>query len=76
MHAGPSAPGGAGRAGRLDPADLMSAAEAASLLGCSRRQVYLLADREELPGARRLGRTVLVVRPVLEDWLLTGRRES
>lgn len=61
---------------RLDPSDVMSAAEAAALLGCSRRQVYLLAEKDALPGARRLGHSILVVRPVLERWLLTGSVES
>lgn len=62
--------------GRLGPEDLMSAAEAARLLGCSRRQVYLLAEKDALPGARRLGHSLLVVRPVLEQWLLTGTFDS
>ena len=75
MPSGPYAAGSRGP-GRLDPSDLMSAAEAANLLGCSRRQVYLLVEKGALPGARRLGHSVLVVRPVLEQWLLTGNTES
>lgn len=59
-------------AGGLEKGDVMSAAEVARLLGCSTRQIYLLVEQGALPGARRLGRTVLVVRPVLEQWLLTG----
>jgi excisionase family DNA binding protein len=54
----------------------MTAADAAALLGCSRRQVYLLAEKDALPGARRLGHSILVVRPVLERWLLTGSVEA
>jgi excisionase family DNA binding protein len=54
----------------------MTAADAAALLGCSRRQVYLLAEKGVLPGARRLGHSILVVRPVLERWLLTGSVEA
>jgi excisionase family DNA binding protein len=46
--------------------------EAAELLGVNLRTVYRLVDRHQLPGARRLGRTIVVVRPVLERWLLTG----
>ncbi|MBK5249518.1 MAG: helix-turn-helix domain-containing protein [Actinomycetales bacterium] len=51
---------------------MLSAAEVAALLGCSRRHVYHLVDRDQLPGARRLGHRVLIVRPVLEAWLLGG----
>lgn len=54
----------------LTRGDVLSAAEAAALLGCSKRHVYQLVDRDQLPGARRLGRRVLIVRPVLEAWLL------
>lgn len=75
MASGPYAPGSR-PPGRLDPSDLMTASEAANLLGCSRRQVYLLVEKGALPGARRLGHSVLVVRPVLERWLLTGSIES
>lgn len=50
--------------------DVLSAAEAATLLGCSKRHVYHLVDRDGLPGARRLGHRILIVRPVLEAWLL------
>lgn len=54
--------------------DIMSAAETAELLGCSTRHVYDLVGRDELPGARYLGRSIIVVRPVLVDWLMTGKR--
>lgn len=56
--------------------DVMSVPQVAEILGCSKRQVYLLAARDELPGVRRLGRTVLVVRPVLEQWLLSGSTDE
>lgn len=52
--------------------DIMSAGETAELLGCSTRHIYDLVGRDELPGARYLGRTIIVVRPVLVDWLLNG----
>ena len=54
----------------LTRGDVLSAAEVAALLGCSKRHVYHLIDRDQLPGARRLGHRVLIVRPVLEAWLL------
>jgi excisionase family DNA binding protein len=53
--------------------DVMTAEQVAAMLHCSRRRVYDLVRRDELPGARHLGRTVIVIRPVLEAWLLTGR---
>jgi len=54
----------------------MTVAEVAELLGCSVRHVYNLAARGELPGAKRLGRRVVFVRPVLEAWLLAGDRSA
>ena len=43
--------------------------EAAKLLGISRNVAYELAKRGELPGARRLGGRVIVLRAVLEAYL-------
>jgi len=60
------------RSAPLTRGDVLSVAQVAALLGCSRRHVYHLVDREQLPGARRLGHRVLIVRPVLEAWLLGG----
>jgi excisionase family DNA binding protein len=54
----------------LTRGDVLTAAEVAALLGCSKRHVYNLVDRDQLPGARRLGHRILIVRPVLEAWLL------
>ena len=50
--------------------DVMTVAEAATLLRCSERHIYNLVGRDELPGARYLGRNIIIVRPVLLDWLL------
>jgi excisionase family DNA binding protein len=52
--------------------DVMTPAQVAEILHCSRRHVYDLAKRDQLPGTRYLGRTLVVVRPVFETWLLTG----
>ncbi|MDX8153358.1 helix-turn-helix domain-containing protein [Patulibacter brassicae] len=52
--------------------DVMTVAEAASLLRCSERHIYNLVARDELPGARYLGRNIIIVRPVLVAWLLDG----
>lgn len=57
----------------LTSEDVMTAEEVARMLHCSRRRIYDLARRDELPGARHLGRTLIVIRPVFESWLLTGR---
>ncbi|MGE4428375.1 MAG: helix-turn-helix transcriptional regulator [Solirubrobacteraceae bacterium] len=54
--------------------DVMSVREVADLLDVTTRTVYRLVRDGQLPGARRIGRTVVVVRPVLEHWLLTGDR--
>jgi excisionase family DNA binding protein len=43
--------------------------EAAKLLGISRNGAYELAARGELPGARRLGRRIIVSRQALTDFL-------
>lgn len=52
--------------------DVMSVREVADLLDVTTRTVYRLVRDGQLPGARRIGRTVVVVRPVFEHWLLTG----
>lgn len=43
--------------------------EAAKLLGISRAAAYNLAARGELPGARRIGRRIVVLKSVLERYL-------
>lgn len=43
--------------------------EVATLLRTSRKAVYAMAERRQLPGVRRLGRRLLVVRAELLDWL-------
>ncbi len=50
----------------------MSVQDASALLGITPRTAYRLVRDGKLPGARRLGRRVIVVRPVLERWLITG----
>lgn len=53
---------------------VLTADEVAATPHCSRRHVCNLARRHELPGARQIGRSLVIVRPVLETWLRTGRR--
>jgi excisionase family DNA binding protein len=44
-------------------------AEAAAKLGVSRATAYELARRQELPGGRRLGGRVIVVKAELDSYL-------
>lgn len=53
-------------------ADVMRAPAVAELLGCSTRHVYTMAAHGSIPGARRIGRRLLFVRPVLEDFPARG----
>lgn len=47
----------------------MKVEQAAKLLGIGRNTAYLLAAQNKLPGARRLGRRIVVSRKALEDFL-------
>lgn len=48
--------------------DVMSAAEAARLLGCHRKTIYAAVRHGSIP-ARRLGKKIVVSRAALADWL-------
>jgi excisionase family DNA binding protein len=48
---------------------LLTVDETASLLRTSRKAVYTLAERGQLPGLVRLGRRVLVDASILVEWL-------
>ena len=48
---------------------LLRPEEAAVLLRTTRRAVYVMIARAQLPGVTRLGRRVLVRSDVLLDWL-------
>lgn len=50
---------------------IISAEEAAKLLGINRESLYAAARRGEVPH-RRVGRRYIFVREVLEDWLRAG----
>ena len=51
--------------------------ESAVLLGIGRQTAYDLAAQGKLPGARRLGRRIVVSREIIEAWLegKTGDQE-
>jgi excisionase family DNA binding protein len=47
----------------------LTADEVADLLRTSRKAIYALAERGQLPGIRRIGRRLLVRREELLRWL-------
>ena len=48
---------------------LLTADETATLLRTSRKAVYAMTERGQLPGVTRIGRRVLYRRDALVDWL-------
>ena len=48
---------------------LLTAEDTASLLRTTRKAVYVMIERGQLPGVTRLGRRVLVRSDVLLEWL-------
>ena len=55
---------------------LMTAREAADLLRTSRKAVYAMAERGQLPGVMRLGRRLLIRRDDVLRWLDRSRAPS
>jgi excisionase family DNA binding protein len=49
--------------------EFLTADEVAALLRTSRKAIYAMIERHQLPGVRRIGRRVLVRRIELLDWL-------
>jgi excisionase family DNA binding protein len=48
---------------------LLTTAEVADLLRTSRKAIYAMVERMQLPGVVRIGRRVLVREDALLDWL-------
>ena len=48
---------------------LLTPSEVADLLRTSRKAVYAMIERAQLPGVTRIGRRVLVREDALLDWL-------
>ena len=48
---------------------LLTADEVAEILRTTRKAVYGLAERKQLPGVKRIGRRLLVRRTALLEWL-------
>jgi excisionase family DNA binding protein len=55
---------------------LLTVDETASLLRTTRKAVYALIERGQLPGVTRLGRRVLILRSELLEWLCEKRTTS
>jgi excisionase family DNA binding protein len=55
---------------------LLTAEEAAALLRTSRKAIYAMAERHQLPGVTRIGRRLLVRRDDLLSWLDERRAAS
>jgi excisionase family DNA binding protein len=53
---------------------LLTADEAAELLRTTRKAIYVMAGRRQLPGLTHIGRRVLVRRDDLLHWLDQNRR--
>jgi excisionase family DNA binding protein len=56
--------------------ELFTVDEAAALLRTSRKAIYAMAERHQLPGATRIGRRLLVRRDDLLSWLDERRATS
>jgi excisionase family DNA binding protein len=55
---------------------LLTAEEAATLLRTTRRAIYVMVDRRQIPGVTRIGRRVLFRSADLLDWLDQKRAPS
>ena len=55
---------------------LMTVTEVADLLRTSRKAVYAMVARGQLPGVTRIGRRILIQREALLDWLHERRAPS
>jgi excisionase family DNA binding protein len=53
---------------------LLTAEEAAALLRTTKKAIYVMASRRQLPGITHIGRRVLVRRDDLLHWLDQNRR--
>jgi excisionase family DNA binding protein len=78
-HAARAKPAGSMRPSALDGTtgpELLTAEEAAAALRTSRKAIYAMAERHQLPGVTRIGRRLLVRRDALLSWLDERRAAS
>jgi excisionase family DNA binding protein len=55
--------------GQIEMPVLLTAEEAAALLRTSRKAIYVMVERRQLPGVTRIGRRVLIRSDDLLHWL-------
>ena len=65
-----------GRIHHMPLPTLLTVDEAAELLRTSRRAIYMMLERHQLPGVTRIGRRVLFRSADLLDWLDQKRAPS
>lgn len=56
-----------------DSVDVLTVTEAARLLRVNTKTVYAAVQRQELPGVRKIGGTIRILRSALLHWLATGQ---
>jgi excisionase family DNA binding protein len=61
---------------RNSPPEYLTAEEAAAWLRTTRKAIYVMAERGQLPGVTRIGRRLLVRRDDLRSWLDEKRAAS
>ena len=60
----------------VDVLDLLTVDEVADLLRTTRKAIYAMNDRRQLPGVVRVGTRLLVDRALLLEWLRQKRAPS
>ena len=53
----------------MSPLDLLTVPEVANILRTTRKAVYEMMRRQQLPGVTRIGRRCLIQREALVHWL-------
>lgn len=56
-----------------DPARILTVDELAELLRLERKTVYAAIANGEIPGVRRVGRSIRILRQAVLDWLSSGQ---
>lgn len=60
------------RVAAADLPDVLTVDELSGLLRVDRKSVYAMIARSEIPGVRRIGRTIRIAREAVLDWLRQG----
>lgn len=56
----------------MSDAEIITVDQAAALLQLDRKTVYVLVEKRQLPGARRLGKCIRIHKATLMKWMETG----